>query len=227
MSVSNYEKLKIVMSEYEILRREASERVKSQLQIYPLALAAISLLFGYVIVNEKYEALLLLPFITILLTHRWIWEVKMVDAIRKYLLKIESEKIPKILGSSEEESKRNDHPKLVGWQDYYEKWRKEQPKDWLFSAILLFGIPTLISILYYMWFLNNSVFHIQLVAPSSLPLIVRFPNILYLLATITYTVMSIWIVWIGIATLREREKERNLKGEQKPKRNINLSQEKP
>ncbi len=211
--MKNYEKLKIVMTEYEILKREAMERVKSQLQMYPIALGAISLLFGYVLVNQKYEALLLLPFITILLTYRWIWEVKLVDANRKYLLKIESEIIPKLIGSSEGEKAKDTDFGLVGWQNYYEEWRKKQPMDWLISAFMLLGVPTAISIFYCVWFLNSSL-RILVIDTSSLPAIIKLPNILYLLAAVTYVLLSFRILWIGRKTLQEREqnqKERRRK----------------
>ncbi len=204
MPISNDDKLKIVMTEYKILRREAMERVKLQLQLYPLALGAISLLFGYVLINQRYEALLLLPFITILLAFRWIWEVKMVDANRRYLLKIENEIIPKLTFSEEEKDFR-----LVGWQSYYEQWRKKQPKDWLISAIFLLGVPTLISILYFIWFLGvfDVIFNILSIDPSSIPTIFQMPNILYLLAALTYSVLGLRILWIGKRALQERERK--------------------
>ena len=147
MPLKDSEKLKVVMTEYEILRREAMERVKLQSQLYPLTLGAISLVIGYVLINQKYEALLLLPFITILLTYRWIWEVKMVDANRNYLLKIENQIIPKLIDPSGEEKEKDGDFRLVGWQSHYEEWRKKQPKDWLIST-LRSPYPNLNSILH-------------------------------------------------------------------------------
>jgi len=201
MSKNNDEKLKIAMTQYKILRHEAMERLKLQLQIYPLALTAISLLFGYVIEKGKYDALLILPFITILLAYRWLWDVRLLDTKRKYLLKMEKEIFPE----------------QFAWQTHYEKWRGEQTFDlkysWLISVALLLAIPTLISILYYLWVLNNSVFHISFIDPSTLSPLCEMPNILYLSALITYITLSIWVVIIGIRTYREREK--NTKKEKK------------
>jgi len=90
------------------------ERVRFQMQLYSITLTAISLVFGYVIVNQNYDALLLLPFITIMLTYRWIWAVKMVDVAREYLLQIEEKTIPRLLKSSEGEKSKDYLNWLVG-----------------------------------------------------------------------------------------------------------------
>lgn len=211
MPLTDYEKLKVVMTEYEILRREVMERVKLQMQLYPLALTAISLIFGYLILNEKYDALLLLPFVTILLAYRWIWEVRLVEAGRRYLLRIEKEVIPELMSSDAEKGKKEDSKlKLVGWQSYYEQWRNKQPRmekyGWFISVALLFGVPTLISILYYLQVLGvvDLIFHVFPIDPHILPPI---KQLLYGLATVIYLVLSGGIIVMVWRSYRERESE--------------------
>ncbi|MFC1486601.1 hypothetical protein ACFLRN_02775 [Thermoproteota archaeon] len=194
MPKTEYEILKFVMTEYESVKRDSMERLKLQMQMYPLALGAISTIFGYVLLEAKYDALLLLPFITILLAYRWIWDVKLVDVNRRYLLKLEKEKIPKLLDKIKEKKNHENHFKLIEWQTYYEKWRSSQSMAWLISAVLLLGVPTIISISYYIgWFLFN---------PSS---ITQSPHIFYLMALISYILLSIWICCIAYRTWQERK----------------------
>ena len=211
MALTDYEKLKVVMTEYEILRREVMERVKLQIQLYPLALTAISLIFGYLILNEKYDALLLLPLVTILLAYRWIWEVRLVEAGRRYLLKLEREVIPGLMSSdAEKEKKQVSKPKSVGWQRYYEQWRSKQPRmekyGWFISIALLLGVPTLISILYYLQVLGgfDLIFHVLRVDPHILPPIKK---LLYGLATVSYLVLSGGVVVMVWRSYRERESQ--------------------
>ena len=150
--ITNKEKLEAVMSEYKIIRQELWETVSNQLKIYTFALSAISIVFGYLLLNGCYDSLVLLPFVTIVLAYRFSWDIQMSMSYSQYLSEMEEQKIPRIIGYFIKDKETNDHLKYwIGWEHFYEETKAERTRGWFYSASLLLIGPTIISLFYLFW----------------------------------------------------------------------------
>jgi len=178
-------RLRAVLSEYAALRREATDAIRFQLQVLIFAPTAISAILGFIFVYQVYEAILVIPFITIALAYRWIWDVQIVVVYNGYLLEMEENKIPELIDFFD--ATREDYLKYwVGWQHYYDETRFQRTPTWAYAVALFLGIPTIFSIGYL--FING----------------LASANLLYILAAVIYFLLCMDIARIMIGIWKDR-----------------------
>lgn len=90
--------MQVVLAEYNSLKNELLQKFRHQLQIYYYMFASIGVLLIIVKENGPYDIILLIPFICAAFAFRYLWEQYIINRIGDYLRKIESEKLPEIIG---------------------------------------------------------------------------------------------------------------------------------
>lgn len=76
MCITDQERLNILMAEYDSVRREALEYHKFQFQVINIALVGVATIIGIYMQTSKIEVLYIIPFVTIVLGFRYIWDVR-------------------------------------------------------------------------------------------------------------------------------------------------------
>jgi hypothetical protein len=121
--------------EYKALRSEVTARLKIQTDILAFMLAGLAVLFGIAFRYEVHEIFLIIPFLTITTGFLYVSTIARVAEIGEYI-----------------KTRIEDKTNGLGWENYLEsKIYKRRSINFAYriGAILIFIIPTIISLLVY------------------------------------------------------------------------------
>jgi len=130
----------ILLKEYEMMRLETYHRLSFYFQICQIYTLALTAAYGYVIANKHWDILLLLPWISLALYMRAIWDQKVANFIDQYLREEVESKFHIILSHSVG-PKFPALPRLKwkGWFEFYPAQFPTTPSFYKHSLYLIFG----------------------------------------------------------------------------------------
>jgi len=115
-------RLDVVLAEYKALRGEILQKFQNHIQLYAIIGSLLVIGLTYIIYNEIYDALLIIPVITSALAYRFIWEQSVIVTIGRYIKEeIEEVKIPELIGYRGNISEKNgsQHQYWMAWEHFF------------------------------------------------------------------------------------------------------------
>jgi hypothetical protein len=163
-------RLQVVLAEYTALRCEIIDKFRLQLQIYSIYASALLIFYGLMFSYEFYDIIIAIPFFSLVLFYRILWEQKVIRTLGEYIVdEIEKKKIPMLIGKINKNNKKGQESKYtdlwMGWEHFWIYKRKKRPRYYTHSLFVLFPIFSVIpSILYNIFNICTSSVGIQLTA---------------------------------------------------------------
>lgn len=124
------ERLNVVLAEYQSLRSEINLKLQMFYQIYTIYFTALGFFYGYVIVNNIFPIIVVVPFVGLSLFLRLLYDQRMLRLISNYIKTSISEwQIPKIITAATTDI-YGKFPSIMQWDEYncanklhpYYKW---------------------------------------------------------------------------------------------------------
>lgn len=140
--------LQAVLNERDCLRTELLQRFDHHLQLYAIIVSIVVGYAGPLLGTWSFDALVILPLVSTAFGYRYLWEQRVIGCITSYLLRMERETLPRLIGLRPHHDAHSASSQYwVGWEHYFRDYR-----PWPFhrvSSLLTFvGIPIIPSMLY-------------------------------------------------------------------------------
>lgn len=196
--------LDIALAEYNSLNNQILTKTKMLYQIYLIYLGALGVFYGYIFNKEKYDFLLLVPWMSLALFFRLYYDQQIMDLMSKY---VQEELVPKQLlplVTDEPKEKLLETPVIIQWGRFY---KIHQPSPYYkFSFWVIFVFLSIGPAFYY----DVSIMpwrNLQICQFSWAP---PFPPINHLLFALFNIAIGFWItylIWKIDPNLRNRGKK--------------------
>ncbi|MFA6924447.1 MAG: hypothetical protein WC223_09365 [Bacteroidales bacterium] len=178
-------RLQAVLAEYQAIRSEMLQKFQHHLQIYSIIVTAITIILGWVITKNVYDALLVIPIFSIALSLRYIWEQNVIVIMGGYLKVLEEKIFPNLLsGDGTDDTPES---RWINWEHYFQENFPKFPLYKPAIQILIIIVPIVPAIIFSILNLLPIVLNMPEIVKSHLhPLI-------HLVALITYIIMGIYV----------------------------------
>jgi hypothetical protein len=174
-SVSDRERLNVVLKELEYLRAELLQKFTHHLQLFAIVPPALGLIITYLVTKGTYDATYILPILILPIAFRYLWEQQAIVIIGKYIRgELIEKRLTSIVGFRNAKA-INDYDRYwLGYEHYWLDWETKMIPHrhfyWKYAAFLIFVfIPFIPCLVYGILFLYQEIFLAELNLSSILP----------------------------------------------------------